>query len=226
MSLRRIPGARPVPAGRAVRAALSTTPQAGPAAPASAPAGGIPGGGPARAAGHPPPAPVGALGRPRSAPAARPGAVGGHEHRQALPERLRKRLLLGGREVDAAVATQLRLRLLRPGRPDHDRQAPARTLAAGGLGQDLRLLPRQPAAPGGDRGGPLRGGTLLGHGQALRTRRGPRGRPDVGDLPLLRCRLPGQHPRCPAGLPADPRLRASACARARAAASGRSWALP
>ncbi len=43
MSLRRIPGARPVPAGRAVRAALSTTPQAGPAAPASAPPAASPG---------------------------------------------------------------------------------------------------------------------------------------------------------------------------------------
>src|SRR5206468_4059639 len=46
-----------------------------------------------------------------SRPRRRAGPVGGAEHLQALPERLRERVLLGRREVDAALAAQPRVRV-------------------------------------------------------------------------------------------------------------------
>ena len=46
---------------------------------------------------------------------------------------------------------QLRVRVLRPGRADHDRQAAAGAVAAGGERQAVRLLAAQPAVARGDR---------------------------------------------------------------------------
>ena len=77
------------------------------------------------------------------------GAVRRAEHRAALPERLRQRLLRRRREVDARLLPRLPVRLLRPRRPDHHRQAPARAVGAGGKRQAVRLLPPQPAAARG-----------------------------------------------------------------------------